>query len=33
MAVGVPGIYLEDGAFHLCNVWVDPEFREAGLGK
>ena len=33
MAVGVAGIYLEDGAFHLCHVWVDPAFREADVGK
>ena len=33
MAAGVAGIYLEDDAFHLCNVWVDPEFREDGVGK
>ncbi len=33
LAVGLAGIFLEDGAFHLCHVWVDPEFRGADAVK
>ncbi len=32
-AVGMAGICFEDDGFHLCHMWVDPDFRGQGAGS